>query len=387
MSKIIFVTIPEKGHINPMIGTAQYLQKKGYEVFFVSEVDITQYLENYELKFCNDILSSKTNELLTGKELVEIVQNKEKLSVWVKELLCSNIEIAIEKYKRFFKKSKADCIVVDPLLYAPAIAAHLLGVPWVALSNSLNPIIPSSLKSDLLDTATSLDAFRTQLVEQYLLSTTFRGCDILSPHLNIAFTTPFVSDYTKSDINQVGPALVMQDSQKSFMRRYKERPLIYASFGSQVYYWPIFFKRLIQSCEDLSVELVISIGDLVEDESFKDLPNWVHSYQFAPQLDILKEADLFITHGGANSFMESIYTNTPMILNPICNDQFHQAYFLKKKHFGIEQNITDHSTKKLQSLILECLNSNDWHKGLQQAYESYQINGSLHAASLIENLC
>ena len=43
---------------------------------------------------------------------------------------------------------------------------------------------------------------------------------------------------------------------------------------------------------------------------------------FVPQLDVLQEfADVFISHAGMNSVMESMYFNVPMILKPAMGDQ------------------------------------------------------------------
>ncbi len=40
-----------------------------------------------------------------------------------------------------------------------------------------------------------------------------------------------------------------------------------------------------------------------------------------PQLEVLKQANLFITHGGMNSSSESLYFGVPMIVIPVMGDQ------------------------------------------------------------------
>jgi len=387
MNKYLFVTIPEKGHINPMIGTAQFLQQLGHKVFFSSPADIGQYLNKFELQFVPNLVTSSPSRPTCGAELVELVQDKEMLSDWVTSLLCNGLEDAIPAYQQCYNEINPDCVVIDPLMYAPALAAHINSTPWVALSNSMNPVLPSSLTSDLLSTSKKIDKFRYDLIEKHKLKTSFRGCDILSPHLNIVFTTPSVSGYNKHDVQQVGPTFPYPESIKKFERRYPERPMIYISFGSQVYYWPDFFERAVNACENLGAELVLSVGDLADTSYFQDLPSWVHSYRYAPQVSVLKQADLFVTHGGANSFMEAVYFGVPMIINPICNDQFHQSYFVRKNQLGTEKQVTEMSTNDLSSLFTQCLHSNEWCSGLKKAHESYQINGSLLAAQRIEDLC
>ena len=38
---------------------------------------------------------------------------------------------------------------------------------------------------------------------------------------------------------------------------------------------------------------------------------------YAPQMDVLKQCDLFLTHAGLGSIVEAIFTSTPMLLFPL----------------------------------------------------------------------
>ncbi|NQZ00608.1 MAG: glycosyltransferase [Bdellovibrionales bacterium] len=387
MNSYLFVTIPEKGHLNPMIGSAQYLAEMGHEVSFVASADLSDQLRPFDLEFFDDLVAPSPGRPTKGAELISLVQDKQALSAWVQALLCDGVEALIQNCQNCFEKRKPNVIVLDPLLYAPALAAHKLQIPWVALSNSMNPVLPEGLSSELLDTAKKLDAFRYGLLKQHSLETTFRGCDILSPYLNVAFTTPSVSGYGGDDVQQVGPTLPKAAPGRPFRRKMPSKKLVYISFGSQVYHWPAFFERAIEACGDLDVELVISAGDLANQPHFQSLPDWVRMFEYAPQLSVLEQADLFITHGGANSFMEAIRSGVPMIMNPICNDQFHQAFFLKQNQLGVVKEVTTLSVDNLRVLFQDCLESAEWYTGLEMARQSYQSNGSRLAAEKIEKLC
>jgi UDP:flavonoid glycosyltransferase YjiC (YdhE family) len=54
-------------------------------------------------------------------------------------------------------------------------------------------------------------------------------------------------------------------------------------------------------------------------ESLGPLKKSEHIYIFdtVPQLEVLKHADVFITHGGINSIKESVYAVVPMLVYPI----------------------------------------------------------------------
>jgi UDP:flavonoid glycosyltransferase YjiC (YdhE family) len=53
-----------------------------------------------------------------------------------------------------------------------------------------------------------------------------------------------------------------------------------------------------------------------------------------PQLEVLAHADVMITHGGANSVIEALAHGVPLLVSPICNDQFHQAELVQRAGFG-----------------------------------------------------
>ena len=62
-------------------------------------------------------------------------------------------------------------------------------------------------------------------------------------------------------------------------------------------------------------------------------------------------AGAFLTHGGANSFMEAIAANVPMLLSPMCNDQFHQAHFLTRSQIGIAADLRTMSEGEIRNAI------------------------------------
>lgn len=51
------------------------------------------------------------------------------------------------------------------------------------------------------------------------------------------------------------------------------------------------------------------------------MPDNIRVYPYLDQLDILSEADAFITHCGMNSVSESLYMATPMVLYPQTSEQ------------------------------------------------------------------
>ncbi len=77
-----------------------------------------------------------------------------------------------------------------------------------------------------------------------------------------------------------------------------------------------------------------------------------------PQLEVLKQANLFITHGGMNSSSESLYFGVPMIVIPVMGDQPIVAQRIEDLKAGIQLNLKKLTPVTLYNAVMEVL-SND----------------------------
>src|SRR5436190_12023361 len=96
-NRILFVVIPEKGHINPMIGIAQHLQNAGYELAFCAQQDISLQLSKAGLRerFYSDPPAVK-DFVTRGKAFVEKIADPSWLHNWIKTLLVDAVPSQIE---------------------------------------------------------------------------------------------------------------------------------------------------------------------------------------------------------------------------------------------------------------------------------------------------
>ncbi len=382
---IVFALIPEKGHINPYIGPAQALAERGHAVTILAPGDIAAQISAAGLRFEPDLIPAFPGPRPThGRALVELIQDAPRLAEWIEQLLLTDIPPQVETLRRAFVRLAADVVVIDPLYYPAALAAHAEDLPWASVSNSLNPVVPPDLDSALLATNRALTARRAAVFAGYGLNAEFRVCDVLSPYLNVAFTTEALCGPV-AGVALAGPSfpLLRRGDELPFELPTGGRPIVYASFGSQIYHWPEIFARLRTAAEMLDVFLLLSAGELAP-----SIPESDHcrAYRYAPQLAILRHARAFVTHGGANSFMEAIAAGVPMLLSPMCNDQFHQAHFLTRAGIGIAMDIRQATPDRLADALNELLTSQSIQSNLRRLAQSYQGNGAIRAAELIETL-
>jgi UDP:flavonoid glycosyltransferase YjiC (YdhE family) len=165
----------------------------------------------------------------------------------------------------------------------------------------------------------------------------FRGCDMLSPTLTIAFTTREFVGRDVPGVEMVGPSIPpgVRGDEADFPwdQLREDGRVIYLSFGSQIYHQPEVFRLVMEATRNLDVQLVIVANRL--HGALGDLPAHVLTCHYAPQLALLRRVSACITHGGANTVMEALRFGVPLLISPICNDQFHQAHFLKRSGAGL----------------------------------------------------
>lgn len=391
MTRILFVVIPEKGHINPYIGVAQYLQQRGYEVVFYSAHDISDQLGAAGLDvFLGEFTKGPPPDHNRGAFFAERVRDKKWLQAWIQELLVDNVPQQVSRLNKIVKEFRPSLIVTDPMVYQAGIVAVQNKCKWVAISNSLNPVLNDEIESDLLTTVRALDKSRRALFAQYGLNISCRGCDMISPHLTIAFTTEEFVGYAVPGVEMVGPSIPSgprgDETIFDWNQLSEDIPIIYMSLGSQIYYQPAMFRTVFEAVRDKPVQLIATVNELMHTDALGDIPRNVILSYYTPQLQVLPKVAAMITHGGANSVMEAIYYDVPLLISPICNDQFHQAHFIAKRGIGVDLNLQDCSSEACWNALKKLIGPGTIRDNMHDVSMSYRIDGAANAARLIENI-
>lgn len=338
MARVLLVTTAEKGHLNPMVGLAQWLRRDGHATGWLCIPEPAPQLGEVGVEVVEPPQPFPRPQLVTGgAELAALVRDAPRLRAWIRTLLVDAVPSQIDLVRGAYRAFHPDVVALDPMLYQAVIAAHHEGIPWAGISSSLNPVTPDDLDSDLLRNVAALAEARRSLFEDHGLAPEFRVCDCLSPHLNVVYTTPEYAGWAPLPprTHLVGAAIPPErrgdETPFPWERREPGRPLVYASFGSQISWQPEIFRLVAEACRELGAQVVMSAGSLAAELDGGD----VVALPYVPQLEILSRAGAFVTHGGANSVMEAHWSGVPMLMSPVCNDQPHQAHFLARSGAGV----------------------------------------------------
>jgi len=133
------------------------------------------------------------------------------------------------------------------------------------------------------------------------------------------------------------------------------RPILYASLGTTRNVQPEIYRLIAEGCQDLGLQLVISLGGRFEPEQFADLPGQPLVTRFAPQLELLRIAKIVITHGGPNTVFEALMEGKPMIAIPLAHDQPAVAARLARLKIAEVLPVMRLSAKRIRTAVIKLL--------------------------------
>lgn len=163
------------------------------------------------------------------------------------------------------------------------------------------------------------------------------------------------------------------------------RPLIYASLGTTRNVQPMILRQIAEACAGLDVQLVISLGNRFDVAAFADLPGNPIVVKYAPQLELLKIAEIVITHGGSNTAFETLTAGKPMIVIPLAYDQPALAARLARLNIAEILPVMRLSPQRIRTAILKLLDDVSYRNAaatMQKRISS--LNGVERAAEFIE---
>jgi len=163
-------------------------------------------------------------------------------------------------------------------------------------------------------------------------------------------------------------------------------PLIYASMGTILNGQPDVFRTIAAGVgKHKDVQLVLSIGDQLEVEQIGPVPRNAIIVKRAPQLELLKLAEVCITHSGLNTVLESLAQGVPQVAIPVTFDQPGIAARIAAKKTGVVTSLDKLTPARVSALLGEVLNDSTYRENARKIQRAIiSTNGLSLAADLVE---
>jgi UDP:flavonoid glycosyltransferase YjiC (YdhE family) len=351
MANIVFIMLPEKGHIISSLKLAKSLKARGHRVYYLQLPEFKEYICSHGLEFIPTFERSFPKRY----ELSHHLSTLENLRAWV-DMEADTYGLTFESLmKKEYGdiRDKLDGISAHLLiqdLYSPIVYADLeIEIPYVLLNPTI--IYPSVFRDSKREIPESRPLMLTLCPEQFEL-----------PHPKRPAQVHYVE--ASIDFDRKG-----QGFQWDMICESKR--LIYCSLGTQSH-WSYgntdhksnqqirknFLQTVINAISNYSKwQLILWLGDYMHPKDFHSVPSNVLLVNNAPQIEILERASLMITHGGLNSVKECIFLGVPMIVFPLVGDQFKNADCVVFHQLGLKGDIENVSEGLIRSLIDEIANN------------------------------
>lgn len=187
-------------------------------------------------------------------------------------------------------------------------------------------------------------------------------------------------------ITFVGPCPGERSDQGTWQRPQGAEVVVLVSLGSSYTDQPGFYRECLEAFGGRQGwHLVLQVGRRIDLDVLGELPENVEVHRWVPQLAILREADLFVTHAGMGGSSEGLLTATPMIAVPQDVDQFANADTLVGLGVARRLDTADATVEALTGVADALLSDPDVGDRLAElSRQAQDEGGTARAADLIE---
>jgi MGT family glycosyltransferase len=161
-----------------------------------------------------------------------------------------------------------------------------------------------------------------------------------------------------------------------------EKPIIYISLGSVTSYnsKTFFYQQCLQAFANSEYTVVMSVGKFIDiAELGKIPPNFIVS-NYVPQMQVLQQASVFITHGGTNSTWEALINKVPLVVFPQGGDQYLVANRVEELNIGVWVKQKNIAPLKLRSLVEQIIKDEKIRSNIDLLSDSLIISGGTQKA-------
>jgi zeaxanthin glucosyltransferase len=402
--KLGFICPNVPGHINPMTTLARQLQARNHDVVF---------LYSSEAAGLPCLPTDEKDQVHESIPEISKMQGDEALQ-FASHVISAQAESILKSLPHVVHKSGVDALIIDTVQVYAELGAMQLGIPYLHVANATHfdysgytPFClygrphqntPEAFARNREDVAkftqllNSANAGVKAYAEKAGLEIDWDDLSsIVSPFATIS-QVPRAFDYETSDrpsqFHLTGPFHdgTGREHLDFPWERLTGEPLIYASMGTILNGRVDVFRTIVAAlAKHKDVQLVLSIGDQLDPKQIGSVPRNAIIVKRAPQLDLLKQASVCITHAGLNTVLESLAQGVPQVAIPVTFDQPGVAARIMDKQTGLVTSLDKLTPNHLSDLLNEALTNSSYRQNARKLQNAIvEANGLAVAADLVE---
>jgi MGT family glycosyltransferase len=392
MAKIVVLNLPEHGHMNTTYPVVTELVRRGNEVTYYATEPYRANVEAAGAGFASYGDSESMRPPAHAGGLHSVM-------AWEMSLA----EKLLPQLVKEVSAAKPDYLLTDSMCVWGNLLQQILKVPGICMASVFVPndrhvtveaMVQAgygAARKELL--LAGIDALNSYIEISRRIDQRF---GTLSPNiveffsnrqgLNVVFTSrefhPGGESYDAT-YKFVGPILDPREtgSQLEELGLNGEGPLIYVSLGTIFNDMPDFYRASFEAYGGEDIRVLIATGNKVDRGALGPVPENITLREHVPQLEVLQQAALFVTHGGMNSTSEALANGVPLLVFPQHGDQHLVAERVVQLGAGLRLTPQDISSDRLRMLTRKVLHEPVFAAAAQRIAESFTQGGGARAAA------
>ena len=366
--KILFINLPYHGHVIPTIGLTQELIKAGHQVTYLMPYDWADKLNDSGADFLG-------------------YENHPKLDKQIRNAFFKAEEVI----------ASHDLVLYEQFFFLGKHLAEKHGKPCVRIFTA--PATNKELMRQFLSSGGPMGIFRFSLIGTLWTMDAIKGLGIKlkcrnwldeivenPPDCNLVYTLrsfqPCAEDFPEGQFHFIGPSVY---ARKEADLQSVPFGVICLSLGTILKGAEKFFRTCVDAFRDEPVTVVMSVGKDFDIAKLGTLPKNFIVKNHIPQNAVLKQARLFITHGGMNSVSEAFVYGVPMLVIPFVSDQPVNARQVQKLGLGKVLDHNDITADKLKETAMAVMEDHQIRENLRMIQEEIATaSGNAGAVKIIE---
>ncbi|SIJ05831.1 oleandomycin glycosyltransferase [Mycobacteroides abscessus subsp. bolletii] len=337
---VAIVVPPLSGHVYPALSVARALAAAGHRVTFVTHVKYRPLAESVSAVL---VPTTVPYDALSDGFVTDPVVGPI-LSV----IMAGNAEISadLDDLVRHFQRDRVDVICVG---YASQIGfplADRLAVPRVTLYSTY--AWNKQVENDIYGNFGSREELTAAITRRNQLAEDLGFCAHAVPFgpassVNLVAIPQFFQYYPEcfgDDYVFMGPSIDAHPGVGPWKPKFRDRPLLYVSLGTTYNDNVEFFRSCIEWFGGGEFEVAMSVGNRVAIEELGRVPVNVEVRRTFPQISVLNNATVFLSHAGMGSTMEALLAQVPVVAVPQQGDQRLNARKIQELGLGADCSST-----------------------------------------------
>lgn len=383
MPTFVFFNISAHGHINPTLPIVTELSRRGHKVYyFIGESFAKAVQKAGGIPVVLSGSSRAQNTTPPGDKEIALLPF----------LMARESPRTVPEIVERLKSINPDCIISNTMLLAPRLAARILQLPMI----SFRPFHSPRRQQKIIDTFTDPDfKLLAQTADQALAAvttsyrlpeTTLQEVFSEVPGLTLVFLPKtFQVDATQFDERFlfVGPSFTEPAPVQWPVAQSDYSPVtrIYISLGTLRNNDPDFYRMCFAAFSAPHWSVVMSVGDQIDLHTLEPIPGNFVVKASVPQTALLPHADVFVTHGGLNSTMESLYYGVPLVVLPSIKEQQTTAERVRDLQLGLILDRTHLTAEALHEAVMTILQNESIRNSVHQIKDTIRSAGGYFRAA------